>query len=88
MPDTEGKTACRTVTGNGSGLTVDLQKYNDGSYDWQMVNNGRNYANNDTVEIPVLATTSAFWFMSGPKRLFLGMTLVGGTTAICTRSMR
>ena len=47
------ETACRTVTGNGSGLTVDLQKYSDGSYDWQMVNNGRNYANNDTVEIPV-----------------------------------
>lgn len=44
---------CRTVTGRGSGLTVRLQAYNDGSYEWQMVNEGRNYANNDTVAISI-----------------------------------
>ena len=47
------RTECDTVTGRGSGLTVDLQKYTDGSYEWTMVNNGRNYANNDTVKISI-----------------------------------
>ena len=44
-----------------------------------MVNNGRNYSNNDTVEIVIPGDNIRFQVYVDPKRLFPEMTPVGGT---------
>lgn len=50
----------RTISGRGSGLSVTLQEYTDGSYSWFLDDPGRNYSDGDTVEIPIAGDNIRF----------------------------
>jgi len=49
-PDGAAKTV-KAVGGSGTGLTFTLQKYKDGSYDWEIKNKGEGYKDGNLVRI-------------------------------------